>query len=245
MVSTEIEYIVNAICTVIMFLSFIILFFVSYRLLKHKNRSYIETSFGWALVLAAVASLEGAIVRSFYVIFTSGPLINTWKLASFVYFIFMSISLTLVLTVALGILGGRKYFLFGFLSVVATFPISYGTWFIEGAVTSESGFADINATLEGAILVYGILGLQIIINAVLYYYIHSKTKNKGSLYIVYGMVVIALSAVVGGISDMLGDLGRFFDPLSYIGILIGLYCILTAVEILNHDFSRFLPYFAK
>jgi hypothetical protein len=244
-VSREIEYIINGISTVVFFFSFIILLFLSYRLLKGKNRSYIETTFGISLGIAAFANLEAAIFRSFYVLFSSGPLINTWKLALYLYFSLMSIALTFILSVALGILAGKKFFWLGFLSVIAILPIGFSTWFIEGAVTSEPGLANINVNIIGMISVYGTLGLQLIFNAVLYFYIYSKTKNKGSLDIVLGMVIIALSAAEGGVADILGDYGRILDPIGYIGVLIGLYFILKAVEILNHDFSRFLPYFTK
>ncbi|UCG01767.1 MAG: hypothetical protein JSW11_19435 [Candidatus Heimdallarchaeota archaeon] len=243
--SKELEFIVNGISIVVLFVSFVLLMFLSYRLLKRENRSYIETAFGLALVFATIASLEAAIFRSFYIIFTSGPLIDTWKFAWYLYFILMSISLTFILIVALGILGGRRYFYLGFLSVIAILPISYGTWFIEGAVTTESGMADIRMTFIGVISIFGVLVLQILINTLLYYYIYSKTKNKGSLYMVYGMAIIALSAAVGGFSGLLGYYGRLMDPIGYIGVVIGVYFILTAVEILKHDFSRLLPYFAK
>ena len=245
MALNEIEFIVNSISTIVLFISFGILSFLSYRLLNRKDRSYIETSFGWAIVLAALASLEAAIFRSFYIIFTSGPLIDTWKIAWFLYFIPMSITLTCILTVVLGIRGGRKYFWFGFLWVIAILPMSFGTWFIKGAVSTESGMADINLTLIGVISIFGVLLVQIVVNIGLYYYIYLKTKNKGSLYMVYGMVIIALSAAVGGFSGMLGYYGRLIDPVGYIGVLIGVYFILTATEILKHDFSRLLPYFAK
>ena len=245
MASEEIEFIVNVSSTLILYFSFGILTFLSYRLLKGKDRSYIENTFGLAVIIAAIASLQAAIFRTFYVIFTSGPLIDTWRIASYLYFVLMSLSLTLIFTVVLGILGGRKYYWSGFVSVIGIIPITVTIWFIEGAVTTERGFANINLDLVGLIFIFGILGLQIVINSILYYYVYIKTKNKGSLYIVFGMAVIALSAAEGGISDYLGDIGRLFDPIAYIGILIGLLFIFTAVELLNHDFSKFLPYFAK
>jgi hypothetical protein len=59
------------------------------------------------------------------------------------------------------------------------------------------------------------------------------------------MIIIAFSAAVGGFTGSLGYYGRLLDPIGYIGVLAGVYFILTAVEVLNHDFSRFLPFFTR
>jgi hypothetical protein len=56
---------------------------------------------------------------------------------------------------------------------------------------------------------------------------------------------MTFSAALGGFTGSLGYYGRILDPIGYIGVVAGVYFILTAVEVLNHDFSRFLPYFAK
>lgn len=221
------EALLNSINTSLLLISAIILFILSYNLFKRKEREYYETTFGLGLFIGGISSLQCGFFRAFYIFYTEGPMVETWKLSSYFYYSLMSITLTLLFCGGLAIMRGKREYKLGFILLILVIPISIGYWFVEDAITITAGLADTQMDINGVILVFGTLGLQILIVAFVYFYMYNMTKNKGALNMFLGMIILLLSAGIGGLTDYFGDIGRIFDSLGYLGVLFGLLLIVN------------------
>ncbi|MHA2366362.1 MAG: hypothetical protein ACXAC7_20565 [Candidatus Hodarchaeales archaeon] len=220
------ELIVNIFSAIVLFFSGLILLWVALKIYKKNPETvYYEYSFIFGLVSAGISSFFGGIFRIPYILSEeTNSTLDIWFQGSFVYYFIMCIGLTFLLASGLAIYE-PELFKRGFLGFTGLFLIVYAYFIPQELVEAVPGKANIEMTILGAILVYGVLGLMIVANAITYGLIYYQTKNFGSKMMFFGCLLFFIAAITGAFSDVIGELGRLFDIVGYFVVLIGLLTI--------------------
>ncbi|MFW9996134.1 MAG: hypothetical protein ACFFD4_29100 [Candidatus Odinarchaeota archaeon] len=206
----------------IMLITGIILSLLTRKIYARKNKLLLEKAFGLGMLNACIASFIGALFQIPYIL--SVTELQSWFIGSYIYYVFVILSLGFVLSCGIGILAGNERVKLGFVSFIAVIPLTLA--YLLGYVEQKPGTADMSSTIEGIILLYGVVGLLLAIIAVIYLKIYLYTRVRSSGLMFTGITIIIIGAALGGVADILsGELGRMFDPVGFLTTLAGIYII--------------------
>lgn len=220
------DYLINVACTITLFISGVILFILARKTMsKDGNTEYYVKSFSLGLLSAGAGNVLGAIFRVPYILANEGDQVEFWFFGSYFFYILMAIALALMLSSGLAILINKKAFYTGFISLLSTIPITIA-YLLPNDVNAVPGRADMEMSAIGAVLVFIPIAIPLIAAVITYFIIYYQTRNYGSKMMFIGLILVLLAAVNGSVSDIIvGDIGRYLDPFSYIFILLGLAMI--------------------
>lgn len=222
MADATIELMNNTSSSVLLLISSGVILFLAFKLLQRNTKSYLEWGMIVGFTVASLGCFQAAVSRVFYIFFETGSLVETWEVASYLYFSLMLVALVAIFCVALGIMLGKKAFNMGWVALFSLFAPFVGYWILEGEVMVAPNVSDVQMTVVGLGLVFGPLSVMIVVNAILFLLIYRETNNQGALNMALGMGVIVIAALLGAFTDLLGDIGRLFDSVSYLGVLVGM-----------------------
>jgi hypothetical protein len=213
---------ITVVSVLILALSTAIFLYLAYTLYFKKERNSLVTNFAMGIISAAISTLLAAIFLASYIILPDEPL--SWALGSYLYYFFIVIALGFVLSTSIQIMmgsAGRKY---GYVSFIVLIPVTLA--YLLEYVFQTPGVPDMSSTIEGTILLYGSVGLQLLITVFLYYRVYRVAPMTSTKLMLGGMLVILLGGILGAIADSLGgDIGHFFDPVGFFTVLIGIYFV--------------------
>lgn len=222
---SEMDFLADLLSAVIMLFASVVLIIIAKKVYPKDKKSVIELNFSAGALTASIASI---VVTIFHIPYLIGSTVTYpyWNYGSYLYYIFMALTLTFMISCGIGIKLGTKKTKFGYYYLITILSITIAYLSPDLVWIVDVSQANMEMSFLGVLLIFGMLLLGLIISILIFFSIYRETRNYGSKMMSIGIFIVTIGALAGGLGDFIGgDISYLLDPLSFLGVFVGIVVV--------------------
>lgn len=222
---SDIDFLADFLSALVMLISSIVFFLIAKKVYPKDKKNLIELNFSAGALTASFASIFVTIFHIPYLL-EGTVTFSYWHIGSYLYYIFMALTLTFMISCGIGIKYGPERTKLGYLYFISIISITLAYLSSDLVWVVDVNQANMEMSFVGLLLIFGMLLLGLIITSIIFLLIYQETRNYGSKMMSIGTLIITMGALSGGLGDFIGgDISYFLDPLSFLAVLIGIVVV--------------------